>query len=104
MPESGEAMASHEEEIKRVRIIPDVHALAAGGWDKSPMDDFARLKWVGCYKQKQPPFFMVRIKIPGGALSLDQLAGVSRLAMKYGNGIDHISTRQDIELHNVLIN
>ena len=24
--------------------------------------------------------------------------------MKYGNGVDHISTRQDIELHGVLIN
>lgn len=97
-------MASHEEEIKRVRIIPDIHALAAGGWDKIPKDDFARLKWVGFYKQKQAPFFMVRIKIPGGAISLDQLAGVSRLAMKYGNAVDHISTRQDIELHGVLIN
>src|SRR5579862_79816 len=97
-------MASHEEEIKRVRIIPDVYTLAAGGFDKIPKDDIARLKWVGFYKQKQAPFFMVRIKIPGGAITLDQLAAVSRMAMKFGNGIDHISTRQDIELHGVLIN
>lgn len=97
-------MASHDEEIKRIRIIPDIHALAAGGFDKIPKEDFTRLKWVGFYKQRQAPFFMVRIKISAGMISLDQLAAVSRMAMKYGNGIDHISTRQDIELHGVLIN
>jgi ferredoxin-nitrite reductase len=97
-------MASHEEEIKRVRIIPDINTLAAAGFDKIPKDDIARLKWVGFYKQKQVPYFMVRIKISGGLISLDQLAAVSRIALKLGNGIDHLSTRQDIELHNVLIN
>jgi ferredoxin-nitrite reductase len=97
-------MASHEEEVKRVRIIPDIDALAAAGFDKIHKDDFARLKWVGFYKQKQAPYFMVRIKISAGLISLDQLAAVSRMALKFGNGIDHLSTRQDIELHNVLIN
>ncbi len=97
-------MATHDEEIKRVRIIPDIHALAAGGYDKIPKEDFTRLKWVGFYKQRQAPFFMVRIKISAGIISLDQLAAVSRMAMKYGNGVDHISTRQDVELHGVLIN
>src|ERR1051325_3121212 len=97
-------MASHEEEVKRVRIIPDIDTLAAAGFDKIPKDDFARLKWVGFYKQKQAPYFMVRIKISAGLISLDQLSAVSRMALKFGNGIDHLSTRQDIELHNVLIN
>lgn len=97
-------MASHEEEVKRVRIIPDIDTLAAGGYDKVPKDDMARLKWVGFYKQRQAPFFMVRIKISAGLISAEQLATVSRVAMKYGNGVDHISTRQDIELHGVLIN
>ena len=97
-------MASHDEEIKRIRIIPDVPMLSAGGYEKIPKEDFTRLKWVGFYKQRQAPFFMVRIKISAGMISLDQLAAVSRMAMKYGNGVDHISTRQDIELHGVLIN
>ena len=97
-------MASHEEEVKRVRIIPDIDALAAMGFEKITKDDFARLKWVGFYKQRQVPYFMVRIKISCGLISLDQLDLVSRLALTYGNGIDHLTTRQDIELHNVLIN
>jgi ferredoxin-nitrite reductase len=97
-------MASHEEEVKRVRIIPDIDALAAGGFDKIPKDDVARLKWVGFYKQRQAPYFMVRIKISGGLINLDQLAAVSRMACEFGNGVDHLSTRQDIELHGVLIN
>ena len=57
-------MASHEEEVKRIRIIPDIHTLAAGGFDKIPKDDIARLKWVGFYKQKQAPFFMVLPRAP----------------------------------------
>ena len=97
-------MASHEEEVKRVRIIPDIDAIAAAGFERIVKDDFARLKWVGFYKQRQAPYFMVRIKISAGLISLDQLALVSRIALSMGNGIDHLSTRQDIELHNVLIN
>jgi ferredoxin-nitrite reductase len=96
-------MASHEEEVKRVRIIPDIDALAAGGFEKIPKDDFARLKWVGFYKQRQPPHFMVRIKISAGMITLDQLDAVSRMALSMGNGVDHLSTRQDIELHGVTI-
>ena len=96
-------MASHEEEVKRVRIIPDVNELAAIGFDKISKDDFARLKWVGFYKQRQAPYFMVRIKVSAGLISLDQLAAVSRMAMEMGNGVDHLSTRQDIELHGVTI-
>ena len=83
---------------------PIFRALSAGGYEKIPKEDFTRLKWVGFYKQRQAPFFMVRIKISAGLISLDQLAAVSRMAMKYGNGVDHISTRQDVELHGVLIN
>ncbi len=96
-------MASHEEEVKRTRIIPDINALAAMPFEKIPKDEFARLKWVGFYKQRQAPYFMVRVKISGGLISLDQLAAVSRMALTLGNGIDHLTTRQDIELHNVLI-
>jgi len=96
-------MASHDEDVKRIRILPDIDVLASAGYDKIPKDDFTRLKWVGFYKQKQPPFFMVRIKISGGLISLDQLAAVSRMASEFGNGINHLSTRQDIELHGVLI-
>jgi sulfite reductase beta subunit-like hemoprotein len=97
-------MASHDEEVKRIRIIPDIHSLAAAGFDKIAKDDMTRLKWVGFYKQKQAPYFMVRVKISGGIITLDQLAAVSRMAMEMGNGVDHLSTRQDIELHGVLIN
>ncbi|HEY3320635.1 MAG TPA: nitrite/sulfite reductase [Planctomycetota bacterium] len=97
-------MASHAEDIKRVRIIPDIDALAAGSYENIPADDFDRLKWLGLYKQKQAPYFMLRIKLSGGRVSLEQLAAISRLACQFGNGIDHLSTRQDIELHDLLIN
>jgi len=96
-------MATHDEDIKRVRILPDMETLSALGFEKIAKDDFVRLKFVGFYKQKQAPYFMVRIKISCGRISLEQLAEVSKIAMEMGSAVDHLSTRQDIELHNITI-
>src|SRR5437870_6089212 len=42
---------------------------------------------------------MQRIKIPGGMLSADQLEGMADVAERYGRGIAHVTTRQDIQIH-----
>jgi sulfite reductase (ferredoxin) len=46
---------------------------------------------------------MQRIKIPGGGLSADQLETVAELAEEYSDGIAHVTTRQDFQLHYVHI-
>ena len=46
---------------------------------------------------------MQRIKIPGGGLSAEQLETLSDLAEEYSDGIAHITTRQDVQLHYVHI-
>jgi sulfite reductase (ferredoxin) len=46
---------------------------------------------------------MQRIKIPYGGLSPDQLEVLADLAEEYSDGILHITTRQDIQLHYVHI-
>ena len=85
-------MATHDEDIKRVRIMPDIDALAAAGYEKIPKDDFVRLKFVGLYKQKQVPYFMIRIKVSGGRITLDQLAECSRIAMEISRVMAGISS------------
>src|SRR5437762_2380953 len=46
---------------------------------------------------------MQRIKIPFGALSPEQMEVLAELAEEYSDGICHVTTRQDIQLHYVHI-
>jgi len=42
---------------------------------------------------------MIRIKIPYGAVTPEQLETMAELAEEYSDGILHVTTRQDIQLH-----
>jgi sulfite reductase (ferredoxin) len=53
----------------------------------------------GIYGQRQPGVHMVRIKIPFGGLTANQLRRIGELAETYATGIGHVTTRQDIQLH-----
>src|ERR1700739_3024783 len=46
---------------------------------------------------------MQRIKIPGGGLDAAQLETLADLAEEYSDGIAHVTTRQDFQLHYVHI-
>ena len=46
---------------------------------------------------------MQRIKIPAGGLNGDQLEALAELAEEYSDGIAHVTTRQDFQLHYVHI-
>ncbi len=46
---------------------------------------------------------MQRIKIPGGGLNAAQLETMAELAEEYSDGIAHVTTRQDFQLHYVHI-
>ena len=69
------------------------------------------LKFHGTYQQTdrddrkagQPPQFrsMVRVGVPGGALTADQYLELDRLADEVGDGGLRITTRQDIQFHRV---
>jgi ferredoxin-nitrite reductase len=69
-----------------------------------------RLKWVGMYPQRQGgDAFMMRIKVPGGALTAPQVReiGVAADAFAegpedspvFGNRYADLTTRQDVQLH-----
>src|SRR5207245_4927793 len=42
---------------------------------------------------------MQRIKIPGGMLTAEQMDAMAAVADRYGRGIGHVTTRQDIQIH-----
>lgn len=57
---------------------------------------------LGEYQQKQNGLFMQRIRIPGGRISWTQWRRIAELAIKYTTGVPlRLTTRQDIELHDV---
>src|SRR5437899_12537925 len=54
----------------------------------------------GIYGQRQGGHNqMVRVKIPYGSLSPDQLEMLAHIADEYSRGWAHITTRQNVELH-----
>ena len=55
----------------------------------------------GVYGQRQQGVQMVRIKLPVGRFTANQLRKIAYVADEYGSGNLHITTRQDIQLHYV---
>ncbi|MBI3872881.1 MAG: nitrite/sulfite reductase, partial [candidate division Zixibacteria bacterium] len=55
----------------------------------------------GVYGQRQAGVQMVRIKIPYGGLTPRQLKRIAEITARFGHGIAHLTTRQDIQLHYV---
>lgn len=61
-----------------------------------------RVPW-GNYSHRGGKIFMARIRIPAGILEPAQLKALAYCSRLYGNGILHITTRQDIQIHEVKI-
>lgn len=84
---------------KRNGLTVDLDRMAdeGGGWLHP--DDRYSLKTWGICSQRQDHRFMVRVRVPGGALPTDQARVLSRLGHRYGEDWLHITTRQNVELH-----
>jgi sulfite reductase (ferredoxin) len=75
------------------------HERPVSGEDRSIVN-----RLLGIYPQKQSGLFMQRIKIFGGRINWPQWRKIAEIADLYCRGFPlHISTRQDIELHNVAL-
>src|SRR5256886_8530317 len=70
-----------------------------GMYQQEDRDARQSRKAAGAEKAYQ---FMIRSRIPGGALTADQYLVEDELADRYGNGSIRLTTRQSIQLHGVL--
>jgi len=61
-----------------------------------------RVPW-GIYSQRGGGIFMSRIRIPAGDITSEQLRALADCSQKYGNGMLHVTTRQDIQIHDVKV-
>lgn len=55
----------------------------------------------GIYGQRQEGVQMIRIKLPYGKVSSEQLLCITKVSDEYSTGRLHITTRQDIQIHYV---
>ncbi|MEL6303525.1 MAG: HEPN domain-containing protein [Bacteroidota bacterium] len=55
----------------------------------------------GVYGQRQPGVQMIRIKLPYGKVTSNQLLRIADVADEFSTGRLHITTRQDIQIHYV---
>ena len=54
---------------------------------------------MGLYAQLPHVKHMLRIKIPGGVLTADQLDAIADVTARWGRGSAHVTVRQDIQIH-----
>ncbi len=118
----GTAPLNHNEELKaadgglnvRERIE---RVYSREGFASIDPDDLnGRFRWWGLYTQRKPgidggrtaqlephelsdEYFMLRVRVDGGALSTDQLRVVSGISQEFGRDTADISDRQNIQLH-----
>jgi len=57
----------------------------------------------GTYGQRQDGVQMLRIKIPQGIVSASQMRALAGVATRYSRGFCHVTTRQNIQYHFVLL-
>jgi sulfite reductase (ferredoxin) len=63
-------------------------------------DKFRSLRLArGVYGQRQQGVQMIRIKLPYGKMTFNQLKRIADISDEYSNGNLHLTTRQDVQIH-----
>ncbi len=91
------------ERLKREKhpldIIKDLDQIVLKGYEEVPEEDLVRLQWYGLYHDKpRVGTFVLRVKLPGGRITPNQLRVVGELARRFNNYAE-LTSRQDIQLH-----
>jgi sulfite reductase (ferredoxin) len=122
MPGTTETKSHRLERLKREKNawdhLDEIRQFARDGHDSIPPEWLSTyFRTWGIYTQgdgrgvtggtggegRQTPFFMVRIRIPNGLLTSQQLRTIANLSSEFGNGVADITVRQNIQLHWVRI-
>ena len=91
-----------DEQEARISGAIDQHAANIDRFRKGELtpDQFRPLRLaMGVYAQLAHVKHMQRIKVPGGRVSAAQLEALADVTERWGRGLAHVTTRQDIQLH-----
>jgi ferredoxin-nitrite reductase len=94
------------ERLKREKfpldVLDELPGIIERGYEEVPEEDFVRLQWYGLYHDKpKVGRFMMRVKVPGGVLTPAKLRTIGRVAREYGRGYTELTTRQNVQLHDI---
>jgi len=118
----GTTPLNHNEEFKAESDPLEVRdrierIYAKQGFDSIPGDDLhGRFRWWGLYTQRKPgidggrtatlepheledKYFMLRVRIDGGALTTEQLRVIAGISTEFGRDSADITDRQNLQLH-----
>jgi sulfite reductase (ferredoxin) len=116
-----ETKAQRAERLKRElnpwEAYAEIQRFARQGHGSIPPEWATYFRWWGIYSQgdgvgavggrggegRSVPYFMVRIRIPNGALAAHQLRTLGDLAARHARGIADLTVRQNVQLHWVTI-
>jgi sulfite reductase (ferredoxin) len=86
-------------------VWQDIERYAQTGFDTIDPGDMDRFKWYGLYTQRpvEDGRFMMRVKVPNGIISADQLETIGWLSQVYARSTGDITTRQGIQFHHLRI-
>ncbi|RYV49474.1 nitrite/sulfite reductase [Pengzhenrongella frigida] len=112
---ANEVMKAEDNGLNVRERVEQVYA--AGGFDSITADDLrGRLRWWGLYTQRKPGidggrtatlepseledrYFMLRVRIDGGALTTGQLRTIGEASTEFARGSADVTDRQNIQLH-----
>jgi len=77
------------------------HIAQAQAGEISPAELRAHRVPMGIYEQRELGTFMLRVRLPGGVLLPDHMRVLADVARRHGNGVLHVTTRQDVQVHSV---
>lgn len=84
-----------------LRIFDEIPTYAQNGFASIPKEEWDSFKWAGLYlqKPKEAGYFMMRVNVPSGILTADQVETLAAIGKDYGRDVVDITTRQAIQFH-----
>jgi sulfite reductase (ferredoxin) len=87
-------------DVAKRDIVDLQNKINAFNTGETPEEAFRKFRLTrGVYGQRQPGVQMIRIKLPYGRITADQLVRIADTSDKFATGNLHATTRQDIQLH-----
>ena len=116
-----ESAAQRTERLKQAKnpwqALEEIREFARTGRDSIPPDWSLYFRWWGIYTQgdgrgavggiggegKASPYFMLRVALPNGLLTAQQLRTIADVSSRHCRGLADITVRQNIQLHWITI-
>ncbi|CAM5458455.1 MULTISPECIES: nitrite/sulfite reductase [Streptomyces] len=119
-PLNGNEQFKKDDDGLNVRTRIETVYAKTGFASIDPNDLRGRMRWWGLYTQRKPgidggktavlepeeledEYFMLRVRVDGGRLSVAQLRAIGEVSQEYARGTADITDRQNIQLHWVRI-